>query len=204
LHEHYYPDFTSKSDRELVIETADVVKRCIEKFIELILPRFEGVRPDQEVPIALVGSGGDPEHFFLDDIKVYAIPDYVYREGQVWCIHDWKSGKPREEHAKQLGVYALWAHIKHHVPAEQIRVSIEYLQTGECLSSGITEAELEATRAEIRASAEEMAEYLEDHDLVRNHPLPQDEWELAAEPTICHMCNFYELCQPELDELFSE
>lgn len=201
LHEHYYPQFARKSDRELVIETAGVVKTCISNFIETFLPRFRDVKPDQEVDVALVGSGGDPEHFQFEGVKVYAIPDYVYRTGTTWHIHDWKSGRQREEHGKQLGVYALWAHTKHFVPPENIRVYIEYLQSGETIEAAVSPDDLDAVRDEIRSSVGEMSEYLEDQDLVRNLPLPQEEWELAAEPSACRLCNFYELCQPELDEL---
>lgn len=46
-----------------------------------------------------------------------------------------------------------------------------------------------------------MTEYLVDFDRTKNEALPQDEWELAAEPNICSYCNFYELCKPELDTL---
>lgn len=201
LHEHYYPQFARGTDRELIIKTAETVKLCLSNFVENFLPRFAGIKFDQEVAVAHVGAGGDPEHFMFEGVKVYAIPDYVYREGNIWHIHDWKSGKVREEHGKQLGVYALWAHTKHFVPAENIRVYIEYLQSGETVEAPVTEDDLEGARNEIRESVAEMSEYLEDQDIVRNLPVPQDEWELAADPPLCRLCSFFELCQPELEEL---
>ena len=124
LHEHYYPQFHEQSDRELMIAIADVVKTCLKNFEETFLPRFEKIEPKNEVEITVVGMG-DPEHYSFEGTKIYAIPDYVHREGDIWHIHDWKSGKIREDHLKQLGVYALWATIKYQVPVENIRIHIE-------------------------------------------------------------------------------
>jgi len=198
LHEHYYPQFHEQSERDLIFSLADTVKLCLQNFETLFLSRFAKIDPDDEVPVTVVGQG-DPEHFHFEGTKIYAIPDYVHREGDIWHIHDWKSGKIREDHHKQLGVYALWANLKHQIPVENIQIHIEYLQFGETISATVSEEDLEATRNEIRSAVLDMSEYLVDADKAKNKPLPQDEWEMTLERYSCARCKFHELCEPEFE-----
>jgi CRISPR/Cas system-associated exonuclease Cas4 (RecB family) len=199
LHEHYYPDFhAGQTDRDRIVQIGGLVKDCLRNFQDKFFPRFASIRFADEVEIASV-QGGLPEFFELDGKRVYAIPDYVHRDGPIWHIHDWKAGKPRPEHIKQICVYALWAQIKHQIPAERVRLHLEYLQIGETQDVPVTEADLETVRDDIRAGISDMAEYLVDADTAANRPVPIEEWELAAEPSVCHRCNYYELCKPELD-----
>jgi CRISPR/Cas system-associated exonuclease Cas4 (RecB family) len=197
LHEHYYPDLHAGVDRERVVEVGTLARTCLENFARLFLPRFAGISPADEVEIASVHDGA-PEFFEVDGLRVYAIPDYVHREGPLWRIHDWKAGKPRPEHPRQVLVYALWAQRKHQVPPDRVRLHLEYLQVGESLEVPVAEADLTATLEGIRESMLDMREYLEDADPVANRPRPKEEWELADEPRVCTRCNFYELCKPEL------
>jgi CRISPR/Cas system-associated exonuclease Cas4 (RecB family) len=199
LHEHYYKDFhEGEDDRELIKETGALVKQCLANFQEKFFPRFENIQPADEVEIATV-QDGSPEFFEMDGVRVYAIPDYVHREGPLWHIHDWKAGRPRPEHARQVGIYALWALTKHQVAPERIRLYLEYLQTGECKVVPIGEEEIAIVRQDIRESVADMSEYLENADRTLNRARPREEWELVAEPSICRRCNFYELCKSELD-----
>lgn len=201
LHEHYYPQFHTGTDRDHMFEVADHVKSCLAHFHSTILPRIAHVTAQMEVPVATIGKG-DVEHFFLDGIKIYAIPDYVYREDGVWHILDWKSGSPKPEHAEQILLYALWAREKHGVPPDQVRLALEYLGSGERIDLAVTEADLERIQEQILDSVQDMAQYLEDADLKANRPLPREEWDLCFEPDLCSRCPFYELCAPELEGLF--
>jgi len=152
-----------------------------------------------EIPIATVGQG-DPEHFLLDGVKVYAIPDYVYVQNGHWHIIDWKSGKQKDEHMIQVGIYALWAHLKHNVAPENITVSVEYLQHNVRTEQAVDAALLQDTLMHMRESVQDMQQFLVDNDLQKNVALPIDEWDMAYEPFLCHRCNFYELCKDELGE----
>lgn len=201
LFEHYYGGASEEAHKEWIAFIARQCRLCIEHFVQSVLPRLEGVRPEDEVAIAHVGAGGDPESFLLDDRKIYAIPDYVYRRGDQWFIHDWKAGKPKDQHHNQMRLYALWAQIRHGVPPERLTLQLEYLSLPDVVAVPISPAILEQTAEVIRESIREMAEYLEDGDLDRNQPLPREEWDLAAEPMTCRLCNFFELCEGELKEL---
>jgi CRISPR/Cas system-associated exonuclease Cas4 (RecB family) len=203
LHEHYYPRFHSKSERDMMIQIADNVKRCIHTFREQILPRLAHVTPDMEIPIQTVGKG-DPEHFMFEGVKIYAIPDYVYVEDGRWHILDWKSGGAKPEHAAQIGMYGLWASVKHGIAPEQIALSLEYLQSGESVEVPLTAFDLEQARERLRDSVQDMSQYLEGADIARNVPLDREEWDPCYDPDICSRCPFYELCAPELAGLFDQ
>jgi hypothetical protein len=202
LFEHYYgADATDEQQKEWIAFISRQCRLCVENFIETVLPRLAGIRPEDEVTIAHVGSGGDPESFPLNGHKIYAIPDYVYRRGDAWFIHDWKAGKQKPHHRDQMLLYALWARTQHGVAPEQLTLLLEYLSFKESVRIEVSSDILEQTVETIQTSIDEMADYVVDGDLGRNVPLPQEDWDLAADPLTCRLCNFYELCKPELDDL---
>ena len=200
LHEHYYPQFLPESQAEWPKRVAMDVKTCISNFITAVLPRIKDVRPDQEIPIRTVKMG-DPESFEFDGVKVYAIPDYVYRDGDTLHIIDWKSGRPMESHASQIAVYGLWAGVQHGIPPRQIETHLEYLMSGQTASARLGDEDVAEISQLIRSSVADMTEYLENADRERNVPVSKDEWDMAADMSVCSRCNFYELCEPELKEL---
>lgn len=203
LHEHYYPAFTSLTDREVMDQIADVVKSSLQGFLEHVWPRIRDVTPEMEVPVGVVGKG-DPEHFHFEGIKIYAIPDYVFVRDGVWHILDWKSGSVKETHREQVALYALWAWEKHQIPPEKVVLSLEYLQKGEHQTFTVSAGDLEAVRDRIRESVQDMEQYLVDADRDKNTPLPKPEWDLCYDPAICSSCEFYQLCAPELKEVLGD
>jgi len=203
LHEHYYPALHENLDPKWTETLRERVERCLENFLAVVLPRLADVDVEREIPVALPGQGQGVEQFVWDGITVYAIPDYAYRAGEdgaVWHIHDWKTGRPRPEHRNQVAVYGLWAHEKHGVPPDRIRVFLEYLNDGVVAEETLTADLLDETRAAIRASVMDMADYLEDADIRRNRPRPRDEWDMTPDRDVCRRCPFYELCEPEFED----
>lgn len=197
LHEHYYPEFCSLEPRELMHAMADVVKVCIQNFEETILPRLAHVTPEMEIPISVVGKG-DPEHFFFEGVKIYAIPDYVYREGDLVHILDWKAGAIKPEHAEQVALYALWAETVHGIPPEQVRLSLEYLKFPDRKLVPVDQEVLWDVKDRIRESVQDMTQYLEGADMEQNVALPMEEWDMCYDPSECRFCEFFELCKKEL------
>lgn len=198
LREHYYN--TMGDENEAKRQVAAQVRNCIVNFAGKVLPRIGHVRGDQEFRIETADTPGDVENFLYEGVKVYAIPDYAYRQGDAVHIHDWKAGKIKpDQHRLQLSLYALWAIVKHGARPENIFLYVEYLNEGQVLPFQIAEEDLEETRGIMSDSVAEMSEYLVDCDRSRNEPLPREEWELTPDPANCRQCNFYELCRPELD-----
>jgi hypothetical protein len=132
-------------------------------------------------------------------MKIYAIPDYVYRDGDRLHIHDWKAGKAKESHAEQLKLYGLWAQVKHGVPPDKVDIFIEYLAEGTLRQLALTEEDLEAVKTRISDSVSEMTDYLVDNDLARNLPLPQEDWDLTLDYRCCRLCNYVELCKKDAE-----
>lgn len=197
LREHYYEQLDD--DNAAKREIADQVKLCIENFITIFLPRFAEIDAAQEIRIATPEMSGDSEHFVYEGVKVYAIPDYVYRVGDQVHIHDWKAGRMKpEQHRLQLATYALWAIVKYGAKPQNIFLYVEYLKEGKVLPFQLTAEEMEETRTFLGESVGEMSEYLVDFDRERNEAAPKEEWELTLDSSSCRQCNFYELCQPEL------
>lgn len=198
LHEHYYPALHTQSDADWTAALMETTRRCIGNFIDRVLPRLAHVKPAQETPIAKPGSGGDPENFTLEGVKIYAIPDYVYREDDLLHIVDWKSGRAKPSHAHQLALYGLWANIKHGVDPASIVVCLEYLADGQTSLERLSREHLDRAIAAIGESVGDMTGYLVNEDRELNRAMPQDVWDLAAARSACRRCNFHELCEPEL------
>ena len=198
LRGHYYK--TLDDENEAKRRIAAQVRNCIENFIEKVLPRIGTIQPGQEFQIATPETGGDVEHFIYEGVKIYSIPDYAYRVGDEVHIHDWKAGKIKtDQHKLQLSLYALWAIVKYGASLDKIFLYVEYLNEGQVLPFQISETELEETKTLMSDSVGQMTEYLVDEDRGKNEPLPKEEWELTLDPANCGLCNFYELCKPELD-----
>ncbi len=195
--EQYYKTLKKEDEKAWVVAIVEHVKKCIGIFLEKVLPRLKDVTAGDEIEIRTI-EVGDPESFEMSDVKIYAIPDYVYQVDDDFHIHDWKSGKVKESHMQQLAIYGLWANVKHGIPADKIHVDIEYLADGTVRECQLTDADLQMARKYFENSMGDMASYLVDADMKKNEPLPQEEWELAESQRICRMCNFYQLCEKEL------
>jgi CRISPR/Cas system-associated exonuclease Cas4 (RecB family) len=196
LREHYYG--TLDDEKAFAERISNQVKNCITNFIGKILPRIGNITREQELPVTTPDMGGDPENITWNGIKMYVIPDYAYRTGGQFHIHDWKAGKIKEAHREQLGLYALWAREKFRAKPEDTFLYVEYLNEGQVAPFQMTDEDFQTLEKTVEESVAEMTEYLVDFDRAKNVPLPKEEWELAADLSSCKNCNFYELCREEL------
>jgi CRISPR/Cas system-associated exonuclease Cas4 (RecB family) len=196
LHGHYYG--TIEDEKTAGAQITEQVKNCTRNFIEKVLPRIGNITREQELPVRTPDMGGDPENITWNGLKMYVIPDYAYRIGSAFHIHDWKAGKVKESHREQLGLYAIWAREKFRARPEDIFLYVEYLNHGQVAPFQMVAEDFEALEMRIEESVAEMSEYLVDFDREKNEPLPKEEWELAADPASCKNCSFYELCEQEL------
>ncbi|MCX7847179.1 MAG: PD-(D/E)XK nuclease family protein [bacterium] len=206
IRELYYQEIPSEASATREAWADQVrgrVETCLRNFFAHVLPRLKDVRTDEVLPVARP-TQGDPEHFHVGQVKVYAIPDYAYRRGGQVHIHDWKTGMRREEHRRQLAIYGLWAQRKHEVKAEEVRLYAEYLESGEseCAPYDVTVAS--ATYELIMNSVQEMRQYLVDGDVERNEPLPKEAFAKTEDLSRCRQCNYRELCHRQFTALMSE
>ena len=200
LQEHYYGSDDVSAD--WIKGTIETVKRCINNFIDQIYPRLSHVTIENEVHVDTVQNASEPEHFRYEGIKIYSIPDYVYKENGKLHIVDWKSGKMKPEHRYQLGIYGLWGCEVHGYKPEDIILSLEYLSLNERIELPFSDEYRQEILQVIGTSVGEMSEYLKDMDREKNIPIPREEWELAENTYVCKFCNFFELCKPELERVW--
>jgi len=132
-------------------------------------------------------------HFYLDGLKVFAIPDLVIRNKGKVTIYDWKTGQaPLTEHRTQLGVYALLA-TDHWTanPAEIEAVAYNPI-CNESETFTYTAEELETLRDFIRDSADEMLFPLDDP--ASNQAGDGSTFDCTREQEPCKHCNFLRVC----------
>lgn len=197
LHEHYYPAHHEVAEADWTATLREQVQHGLRQAETTVLPRLAHVQAADVVALDAPETTKKMEGFDWEGVMIYAVPDYVYRQGDTWHIHDWKTGKPKPEHLGQVALYGLWAHRKHAVPPENITVYLEYLQEGRVAAEPITADLLASVEDSIKSSIYDMLDYLEDGDPKRNEPRPKEEWDMTPDRTICKRCNFYELCAPE-------
>lgn len=136
--------------------------------------------------------------FTIDDTSVFAVPDLLFKNsaGQ-WTIVDWKTGEEVEDNQEQVALYALYVHKKHGAAPEQITARLEYLSLQTKIELGFTQDALQAVEVAARKSMGAMQDLLIDREL--NIPEPKGSFPLTDSRAQCPWCNFYELCQEELE-----
>lgn len=196
IREVYYDEISSEPSigRDAWAESVkDRTESCLKNFFSRVLPRLEGITAANIVPVAHVDQG-DPEHFYLGQVKVYAIPDYAYARADKVIILDWKTGRVRKEHEQQIRVYGLWAQMKHQAPADSIELSLEYLESGESVAVSYTPELASDVCDTIMESVNRMRENIVDGDIQRNEPNDIETFVKTDNLNACRICNYLELC----------
>lgn len=130
---------------------------------------------------------------YLDNIKIYVKLDLLYRHADGrFIIVDWKTGKEDERIEEQLHLYAYYLHHERHLPLDKIEIRTEYLLSGNCERTTVTEADLEQLEMKIYNSMDGMRDHLE--NVEQNQPKPAAEFTGTANTYICQTCNFREIC----------
>lgn len=193
--EHYYGE-------DDVDESTEAAKRYGTRYVERIQKGVEMFFGDPQLAEARETA---PENYLaceemgtieLYGQKVYAIPDFAWRgaDGHP-VILDWKTGRPREQDAFQLALYALYAEQVWQADPLAVRSADVYLSDGEVRWVELTEEQLEETRAQVEGSMGDMlAVHFNADDGVGDADdfpmLPAD----GPEARECERCNYRELC----------
>ncbi|QDU67072.1 PD-(D/E)XK nuclease family protein [Engelhardtia mirabilis] len=194
LAEHYYGEPS-------VDESNDNAKEYGTRYVERIR---EGTRAFFEAPELERVRAASPEDYLaceelgtieLNGTKVFAIPDFAFREGDDVWIYDWKTGSPREQDLFQLAMYCLYAEQKWGVDPSAVRCVDAYLPSGQYVEKTFTIADLDATLARATESMAAMRAVHFDADAGMGDPadfpqIPAD----SPEARECRTCHFRELC----------
>jgi len=130
------------------------------------------------------------EHFFLDNIKVYAKPDVAFKEEDRLHIIDWKTGAAHDEHEFQLYYYVLFGVHKLGFNAEQIDADIIYLKDNTLKQVEIRPEYLEGAKDHLNRTFDKMRLF----DEAVRQGLQEAELPVSSSKNTCCLCRFQKLC----------
>jgi len=164
----------------------DNVERCVRSFYASDWMRIARTLPRGAwLPIDEIDS------FLLDGVKVFAGPDFAYRDGETTVLVDWKTGRPRPEDEEQVQGYTLFAGAKWSAPPERVLARLVYLSTGEERAVTVTPAALETFRSHFRESVARMRSLM--RDPARNFAVA-DDFPMTESMGRCRLCAFRRRC----------
>lgn len=136
--------------------------------------------------------------FLLGETPCYAVPDLLYTdETGRFVIVDWKTGEEVDNNRLQMGLYALYVLEKHAAPVEQIVAQLEYLSLGSRTEMVFTAEDLAEVKRYAQDGIKEMQDLLVDP--AQNIAKEKEAFVLTEDRDQCYWCNFFELCQSELE-----
>ena len=191
LAEHHYEEpqideATGEAGRYGAIY-ADRIRDSLAAFLEM--PELEGVRTCD--PSSWL-SCEDMSTFDVEGVKVYAVPDFAYRDDDgVVHIWDWKTGSPRDADAFQLEVYAGYARDFWGADPDRVVGYDAYLKDRIVTEVRPGRAGLDQAYARILASIAEMRELHFNADETAGDPA---DFPMTDDPRSCSRCNYRELC----------
>lgn len=162
------------------------VEACLARFYESGWPeRARALTPQAWLPIDEIGS------FVLDGLKVFAGPDFAWRDGAGAVLVDWKTGAPRDEDREQVLGYSLYARDRWGVPVENVTARLVYLALGEEVEVGVDRAALDGFLARFRQSVSQMRALLRDPSV---NAAVRDDFPTTADLSRCRGCSFRRPC----------
>jgi hypothetical protein len=167
----------------------DNAEACLRNFhASHWLERARRLTRDEWLPIDEIDS------FTLDGVKVFAGPDFAFRDGDTTVLVDWKTGRPRDEDREQVKGYALYAAAKWGANPEKVIARLVYLPGPDEIDVNVEPDALVEFRAFFRHSVEQMKALLVDPD--RNVAV-RESFPMTDHLARCKGCAFRRLCGRE-------
>ena len=188
LVEHEYAEPVTNADWKSSWES---VKAALEWFLRSPwLDKARSLGRDQWIE---VDESFETANFSLEGLKVFAIPDFAYRDqdGTPWVV-DWKTGKAREGYDAQVLGYALYVAQRYHFPVEQVKAVLVYLNEGKEQEVQVDLSQVEGFLTLFRESVARMRSLL--HDVAENRPRGQDAFPMQEDVSRCARCVFRRAC----------
>ncbi len=143
-----------------------------------------------------VDEGFEFSAFHLDGTKVFAIPDFAFREpdGSAVVV-DWKTGRTKEGYDDQVLGYALYLSTRYGIPVSKIRAQLVYLNEGTEIEVHVDETAIEGFRGRMKESVAQMRALLADP--VANVAQPEAFFAMTERRETCARCVFRRVCGRE-------
>ena len=166
---------------------ADHVVECLKLFFDSsVYKEVLGLSADQWLEVEQFSS------FFYKDIKIYAVFDFAYRNGDEIIIYDWKTGKEEtDKHKLQLACYGLFATKKWEIKPEDVKLMELYLSSGKQNEYNFSEFDLDNIQKHIWSSIGEMQNKLDDPQA---NIASEDRFPFTKNTKTCEYCNFLKIC----------
>ena len=139
------------------------------------------------------------------DLKVFSIPDFARRkkDGTI-VIYDWKTGKPKDEHRKQLALYSMYAVSKWNVTPASVEIVLFYTGSGDVVRETVRAEVVDKAREQVKKFVKDISQYLDGENPEKNKPKKKvvdgrqtddmDLWPLTDDTSDCKWCNFERIC----------
>ncbi|MBI3181568.1 MAG: PD-(D/E)XK nuclease family protein [Myxococcales bacterium] len=135
----------------------------------------------------------DRSVFLLDEVKVFAVPDFAYLEQDGSpVVVDWKTGRAREGYDDQVLGYALYLSSRYRLPLSRMRAVLVYLNQGQEHTVAIDEGAVAGFRERFGKSVAAMRALLEDP--ASNVPLAEECFGQTTDASSCARCVFRRPC----------
>ena len=157
------------------------------------IERARALKPHQWLE---VDEGAQKSNFDWQGVKVFAIPDFVFRdeEGRITVV-DWKTGQQRDGYEDQVVGYALYLAHRYRVPPESVRCLLVFLNLGQQVEVHIDASTLERYRVLFEESVRSMQALL--LNASQNVPVDAEQFPKTEDLRECARCAFRRACGRE-------
>ena len=182
LFEHYYK-------RDL---SQEILRLKIKKAVDCVVNFYSSGLADKlfALDAKLFLSIDELDGFYLDGVKVFAVPDFAVKSGR-YELYDWKTGKPSEKDIFQLSFYILYAKNKWGPEPSDVDIIPVYLNEKSFLPRPVTPRDLNEVEAYALKSIAAMRSVLSD---VANNVVEIGLCPKTDNPRRCDFCRFKEIC----------
>lgn len=158
------------------------------------LPFARSLKPEQWLEVDFIDF--EKSVFFIDGVKIFAVPDFAYREHDgSTVIVDWKTGHARPGYDDQVLGYALYLKERYGLPLGSMRARLVYLNDGVEVPVAIEPEAITRFVTKFKDSVAGMRAALKDP--TRNVPMTEEAFPRTDDLTTCARCVFRRPCQRE-------
>ncbi len=131
----------------------------------------------------------------LRGVKVYAVPDFAFRQDGTVHVIEWKTGDSARPHELQMVGSSLFVENRHGIALSQMRASVVFLNSGREQPVALNPAAVARYHSTFASSFSAMKSVLA--NTKKNVPLPEAAFTTAANPALCTRCPYRRPCRAE-------
>lgn len=187
LFEHYY--LQEYSQAQLEEKFKHKTRLSLENFYQSkFLEKLDSLGIQAYLQVEELGN------FIFEQVTIYAVPDFAFKENNLYYLYDWKTGKPDSNVEIQLACYALYAIEKWKISQEEIKIAPVYLAFSPVVYCPLDKIKIQEVKEYIRNSVFAMTKCLVDQDR-DNNIINKEKCVKTDFAWRCKRCFFQEICK---------